>query len=39
MIFSVITKNFKGNIVTKNLVTLKDRMGLMMKNFDMKEVH
>ena len=30
--FSVRTKNLNWQILTKNLVTLKDKMGLRMKN-------
>ena len=32
MFFSVITNNLNGEILTKNLVTFKDGMGLRMKN-------
>ena len=34
MLFSVITKNLNWEILTKNLVILKDGMGLRMKNFN-----
>ena len=33
MFLSVITKNLILEILTKNLVTLKDGMGLRMKHF------
>ena len=32
MFFSVITKNSNWKILIKNLVTLKDKIGLRMKN-------
>ena len=35
MFFSVITKNFNWEILTKDLVFLKDVMGLRIKNFNM----
>ena len=34
LFFSVIIKNSSWEILTKNLVTLKDKMGLRMKNFN-----
>ena len=34
MFFSVITKNQNWEILTKNLVILKDGMGLRIKNFN-----
>ena len=38
--FSVIPKNLKWEILTKNFVTfLKDQMGLRMKNFNIMGVH
>ena len=37
--FSVITKNSNWQILTKNLLLLKDKMGLRMKNFDIVGVH
>ena len=38
--FSVITKNSNWQILTKNLVFLKDKMGLKtLKNFDILGVH
>ena len=36
MFLSVITKNLILEILTKNLVTLKDGMGLRMKHFYMQ---
>ena len=38
MFFSVMTKNFSWKILTKNLVTFKDGIGLEMKNFKIIEV-
>ena len=35
MFFSVITKNFNWKILIKDLLLLKDGMGLRMKNFNM----
>ena len=35
MFFFVITKNLKWEILIKNLLLLKDGMGLRMKNFNM----
>ena len=35
MFFSVITKNLNWEILIKNLLLLKDGMGLRMKNFNM----
>ena len=37
--FFVITKNLNWEILTKNLVTLKDDMGLRMKNFNIMKAH
>ena len=34
MLISVITKNLNWEILTKNLVLLKDGMGLRMKNLN-----
>ena len=39
MFFSVITKNLNWEILTKNLITFKDGMGLRMKNFSIMGVH
>ena len=39
MFFSVITKNLNWEILTKNLVTLKDGMGLRTKNFNVLGFH
>ena len=39
MFFSVITKNFNWEILTKDLVFLKDGMGLRIKNFNIMGVH
>ena len=39
MFFSVITRNLNWKILTKNLATFKDGMGLMMKNFNIMRVH
>ena len=39
MFFFVITKNLNWEILTKNLVTLKDEMGLRMKNVNIMGVH
>ena len=40
LFFSVITKNnLKWEISTKNLVTLKDGLGLRMKNVNNMGVH
>ena len=36
MFFSVIARNLNWKILTKNLATFKDGMGLMMKNFNMR---
>ena len=36
---SLITKNLNWEILTKNLVTFKDGMGLRMKNFNIMQVH
>ena len=36
---SLITKNINWEILTKNLVTFKDGMGLRMKNFNIMLVH
>ena len=33
MFYSLITKNLNWEILSKNLVTFKDEMGLRMKNF------
>ena len=38
MFFSVITENLNWEIVTKNLVTFKDGMGLRIKNFNIMGV-
>ena len=35
--FVVITKNLNWEILTKNLVTLKDEMRFRMKNFNIME--
>ena len=37
--FSVITKNLNWEIVTKNLILLKDGIGLRIKNFNIMGVH
>ena len=34
MLFPIITKNSNLEILTYNSITLKDKMGLKMKNFD-----
>ena len=34
-----MTKNLNWEISTKNLVILKDAMGLMIKNFNIMEPH
>ena len=39
MFFSVKTKNFNWEILTKDLVFLKDGMGLRIKNFNIMGVH
>ena len=39
MFFSVITKYSNWDIFTKNLVTLKDKMGLRMRDFNIFGVH
>ena len=39
MFFSVTTKNLIWEILTKNVVILKDGMRLKMKNFDIIGVH
>ena len=39
MFFFAITKNFNWEILTKNLVTFKDGMGLRMKNLNIMGVH
>ena len=39
MYFSVITKNLNWEILTKNLVTFKDKMTLRMKDFNIFWVH
>ena len=36
---SAITKNLNWQILTKNLLLLKDRMGLKMKNVNIMGVH
>ena len=36
---SVIAKNSNWQILTKNLVTFKDKMGLRMKNSDILGLH
>ena len=39
MFLSVITKDLKGEILTKNLVTFKDGIGLRIKNFNVMGVN
>ena len=39
MFFSVITKNSVWEILTKNLVTFKDKIRLRIKNFNIFRVH
>ena len=39
MFFPVITKNWNRNFLIKNLVNLKDKLGLKMKNFNIFWVH
>ena len=39
MFFSVITKNSNWEILTKNLITFKNKMGLRMKKFNVFGVH
>ena len=39
MFFSAITKNSNWDILTKNLVILKDKMGLRMENFNFGGIH
>ena len=39
MFLFVITNNFNWEILTNNLVTLKDGMGLRMNNFNTMGVH
>ena len=39
MFFSIITKNSNWEILTKNLGTLKEKMGFMMKIFNIFGVH
>ena len=38
-VFSVITNNSYWETFTRNLVLLKDKMGLKIKNFNIFEVH
>ena len=38
-VFSVITNNSYWETLTRNLVLLKDKMGLKIKNFNIFEVH
>ena len=38
-VFSVITNNSDWETFTRNLVLLKDKMGLKIKNFNIFEVH
>ena len=37
--FSVIIKNSNWEILTKNLVFKKDKMGLRMKNYNVLGIH
>ena len=39
MFFSVITKNLNWEILSKNLVTLKNGIGLRMKYYNIMGVH
>ena len=39
MFLSVINKNLNREILTKNLVTIQDGMGLKMKKFNIMVVH
>ena len=39
MFFSIISKNSNWEILTKNLLFLKDEIGLTMKNFNIFRVH
>ena len=39
MFFPVITKNWNWNFLIKNLVNLKDKMELKIKNFNIFWVH
>ena len=39
MFFSIIFQNINWEILTKNLVTFNDEMGLRMKNFNIMGVH
>ena len=39
MFFSAIPTNLNWEILTKNLISFKDGMGLSMKNFNIMEVH